>query len=132
MRKHVFMDEYNLPLNFLRHRDDAERYHVVAYDDHTGKPVGTGSIHADGHIGRIAIEQGWRDDIEVPQFMVSYLMSIARTLKVERAWVNAPINSLDFYEKRDFYPVGKPFEYCGLSMQKLEVWLEAELENKSH
>ncbi len=132
MRKHVFMDEYHLPLNFLRHKDDAERYHVIAYDDFTGKPVGTGCIHGDGHIGRIAIEQGWREDIHVPQFMITYLMSIAKTLKLERVWLNTPIDSLDFYTKRDFHPVGEPFEYCGVTMQKLELWLEAEQKNKLH
>lgn len=132
MRKRVFMDEYNLPLNFLRHKDDAERYHVVAYDDMTGMPVGTGCIHKDGHIGRIAILKGWREDLDVPRFMVSYLMSIARSLKLERVWVNAPIDTLDFYTRRDFYPIGEPFDYCGVTMQKLELWLEAELKNKLH
>lgn len=132
MRKLVFMDEYNLPLNFLRHRDDTERYHVVAYDDMTGTPVGTGCIHKDGHIGRIAILQGWREDIEVPRFMVSYLLSIAKSLKIDRVWLNAPVETLDFYSKRKFHPVGEPYEYCGLHMQKIELWLEAEQKNQLH
>ena len=132
IRKHVFMDEYHLPLNFLRHKDDAERYHVIAYDDFTGKPVGTGCIHSDGHIGKIAIEQAWREDIEVPKFMVSYLMSIARTLKLKRVWLNAPIDTMDFYTTRGFHPQGEPFEYCGVIMQKLELWLNAEQNNQLH
>jgi len=132
MRKRVFMDEFKLPLNFLRHRDDNDRYHVIAYDDMTGMPVGTGCIHKDGHIGRIAILQDWREDIEVPRFMVHYLISIAKSLKLDRVWLNAPLDTLDFYSMRDFYPMGEPYEYCGVSMQKLELWLEAELKNKIH
>lgn len=132
MRKKVFMDEYNLPLNFLRHRDDAERYHIIAYDDLTGRPVGTGCIHSDGHIGRIAILQGWRETNSVAHVIVDYLMHVAKNLKLERVWVNAPTDSLDFFSYRDFYSIGESFEYCGVPMQKLELWREAEENNKAY
>ncbi|MEJ2142310.1 MAG: GNAT family N-acetyltransferase [Gammaproteobacteria bacterium] len=129
-RKKVFMDEQHLPLNFLRHKDDEERYHVVAYDDLTGQPVGTGCIHDDGHIGRIAILKGWRETNSVAHVIVDYLMHVARSLKVDRVWLNAPVDSLDFYSYRDFYPMGEPFDYCGVPMQKLELWREVEDNNK--
>lgn len=132
VRKQVFMDEYNLPLNFLRHRDDAERYHVVAYDDLTGQPVGTGSIHRDGHIGRIAILQGWRETHSVAHVIVDYLIHIAKALKVERVWLNAPADSLDFFVRQDFYPMGEPFEYCGITMQKIEAWLPTRPDRRIH
>jgi predicted GNAT family N-acyltransferase len=132
MRKQVFMDEYHLPLNFLRHRDDEERYHVLAYDDLTGNPVATGCIHSDGHIGRIAILQGWREDKEVGHFLVDYLIHIARALKQNHVWVNAPIDNLEFFEHRNFFPIGDPFEYCGITMQKLELYLDEELYKKLH
>lgn len=132
LRKKVFMDEYNLPLNFLRHKDDAERYHVVGYDDLTGKPIATGCIHSDGHIGRIAILPDWRTTNSVAHVIVDYLMHVARKLKVERVWLNAPIDTLDFYTYHDFYPMGEPFEYCGVAMQKIELWQEAVSNNKAH
>jgi len=132
VRKQVFMDEYNLPLNFLRHKDDAERYHVVAYDDMTGRPVATGCVHGDGHIGRIAILQGWRETYSVAHVIVDYLIHIARALKLERVWLNAPSDSLDFFVRQDFYPVGEPFEYCGVTLQKIEAWLGTKQGNKIH
>jgi hypothetical protein len=132
VRKKVFMDEYNLPINFLRHKDDAERYHVVAYDDLTSKPVGTGCIHRDGHIGRIAILAGWRKTNSVAHVIIDYLMHVAKALKVERVWLNAPTESLDFFVKQDFYPMGEPFEYYGLSMQKIEAWLDIEKNKNPH
>ena len=89
MRKQVFMDEYNLPLNFLRHKDDAERYHVVAYDDLTGRPVGTGCIHSDGHIGRMAILHSQYKATSVAHVIVDYLMHISHVLKQDRVWLNA-------------------------------------------
>lgn len=130
MRKKVFMDEHNLPLNFLRHKDDAERYHVVAYDDLTGQPVGTGCIHKDGHIGRIAILKKWRETNSVAHVIVDYLMHVAKSLKIKRVWLNAPVDTFDYFSYRDFYPIGDLFEYCGVTMQKLELWREAEENNK--
>lgn len=130
IRKKVFMDEFGLPLNFLRHKDDDERYHVLAINDVTGQVVGSGCIHTDGHIGRIAILKDWRESNSIAHVIVDYLMHIAKSLKQERVWLNAPINSLDFFSYRDFYPMGKSFEYCGVEMQKIELWREAEEFNK--
>ena len=124
------MDEYNLPLNFLRHRDDAERYHIIAYDDLTGRPIGTGCIHRDGHVGRIAILHSQHKTTSVAHVIVDYLMHVANALKLDRVWLNAPIDTLDFYDYRDFHPMGDSFEFCGLPMQKLELLLEAEQHNK--
>ena len=53
LRNRVFMDEYKLPSDFLRHKEGAERYHVVGYDEPSATPVTTGCIYEDGHIGRI-------------------------------------------------------------------------------
>lgn len=123
LRKKVFMDEFNLPLNFLRHKDDAERYHVIAYHDLTGQPVATGCIHNDGHIGRIAILKAWRETDSVAHVLVDYLLHIARRLKLENVWVNAPMDTLDYYNRHDFFPMGEPFEYCRIPMQKIELYL---------
>jgi predicted GNAT family N-acyltransferase len=132
LRKKVFMDEYDLPLNFLRHKDDHERYHVIAYDDLTGQPVGTGCIHSDGHIGRIAILSNWGKTSSIAHVIVDYLMHIAKSLKLNRVWLNAPVKTLDYYTYRDFYPMGDSFEYCGITMQKLELWREAEESNRTY
>jgi len=132
LRKKVFMDEQNLPLNFLRHKDDESRYHVIAYDDLTGKPIGTGCIQKDGHIGRIAILNSQYKTTSVAHIIVDHLMHIATQLKLDRVWLNAPINTLDYYTYRDFYPIGQTFTYCDVSMQKLELWTEAERNNKTN
>lgn len=127
LRRQVFMEEFSLPLNFLRHKDDAERFHVVAYDDLTGKPVGTGCIHQDGHIGRIAILQGWRQSNSVAHVIVDYLMHIAKARKMDSVWLNAPTDTLDYFDRHNFYPMGDMFEYCGVPMVKIEAYLEVEL-----
>lgn len=127
LRKQVFMDEYHLPLNFLRHKDDAERYHVVAYEDLTTMPVATGCIHQDGHIGRIAILQGWRQTNSVAHVIVDYLMHIAKAQKMDSVWLNAPTNTLDYFDRHNFFPMGEMFEYCGVTMVKIEACLEVDL-----
>ena len=131
-RKKVFVGEHKLPINFLRHKDDAERYHVIATEDSTGQIVGTGCIHSDGHIGRIAILKHWRETNSVAHVIVDYLMHVAKAQKMDCVWLNAPIDSLDFYSYRDFYPLGDPFEYCGVTMHKLELWREVEDSNKTY
>ncbi|MGD8484763.1 MAG: GNAT family N-acetyltransferase, partial [Thioalkalispiraceae bacterium] len=132
LRKQVFMDEYNLPLNFLRHKDDAERYHVVAYEDRTGKPVATGCIHGDGHIGRIAILPEWRKTDSVAHVIVDDLVHLAKTLGLQHLWLNAPTGIMGYFIYHDFHPAGEPFEYCGLTMQKLELRLAVEKIRTTH
>lgn len=132
VRKKVFMDEYGLPLNFLRHKDDAERYHVIVYDDMTGQAIGTGCIHSDGHIGRIAVLEGWRENKGIGQAVVSYLMHIAKVLKLDSVWLNAQMDTLEYFERKDFYPIGDPFNYCGMELQKIEAYLEIDPNKRIH
>ncbi len=122
LRKRVFMDEFGLPLNFLRHRDDELRYHVMVYDDLTGMLVATGSLHNDGHLGRIAILSQWRTP-KVGQAVVSYLCQVARILGMEKVWLNAPTDTLPFYHEKPFAAKGDVFSFCGVPLQKLEYRL---------
>ncbi len=122
LRKRVFMDEFGLPLNFLRHRDDELRYHVLVYDDLTGLLVATGSLHEDGHIGRLAILKQWRTPV-VGQALVSYLCQVAKILELEKVWLNAPTDSLLFFSRKPFKALGDTFNYCGVELQKLEYQL---------
>ena len=124
LRKRVFMDEFELPMNFLRHKDDQERYHIVAYEDLTGVPVGTGCLHPDGHIGRIAILPRWRKTHSVGHVLVDYIMHIARAQKMQRVWLNASLQCLDYFDRHSFYPQGEFFRYCGLDLIKIESYLE--------
>jgi len=127
LRKRVFMDEHDLPLNFLRHRDDEDRYHVIAYDDLSGRPIATGCIHNDGHIGRIAILKPWRETNSVAHVIVFYLMHIAKARKMDKVWLNAPMDSLDYFDRFNFFPMGEMFEYCGVRMLKIEACMEVDL-----
>jgi len=127
LRKQVFMDEFHLPLNFLRHKDDDERYHIIAYDDMTGRPVGTGCIHTDGHIGRIAILPAWRETNSVGHVIVDYLMHVAKARKMESVWLNSPTDTLDYFDRHNFFPKGELFKYCGVPMVKIEAFLEVTL-----
>jgi len=124
LRKRVFMDEYGLPLNFLRHRDDEYRYHLMVYDDLTGRLVATGNLHGDGHIGRIAILKQWRT-ASVGQAVVSYLCQVARVLELEKVWLNAPADTLPFFACKPFKLQGDAFPFCGITLQKLEYRLPA-------
>lgn len=127
LRRQVFMKEFHLPLNFVRHKDDSERYHVIAYNDLTDMPVGTGCIHLDGHIGRIAILKDWRDTNSVAHVIVDYLIHIAKSQKMDSVWLNAPIESLDYFDRHNFFPKGELFNYCGVPMLKIEACMGVHL-----
>lgn len=120
VRKKVFWNECGLPLNFLKHKDDSERFHVVAYDDRTEQPVGTGCIHKDGHIGRIAVINSWREGHRASKVIIAYLLHIAKAQKIKNVWLNAHADMLDAFERYDFEVAGEPFSYCGVEMQKIE------------
>lgn len=124
LRKRVFMDEQGLPLNFLRHRDDAERVHVLIYEHRSGQAIATGCIHRDGHIGRIAILEPWRTPM-LGEALVAYLINVGRALSLDSVWLNAPTESLTWFQRRPFEAKGEEFSYCGQRLKPIRCPLAA-------
>lgn len=124
LRKQVFMDEQGLPLNFLRHRDDEQRVHVIIYEHASGRAIATGCIHRDGHIGRIAIVKEWRSRA-LGEALISYLLNVGRALRIEAVWMNAPEDNLAWFGRRAVVDRGEKFEYCGLRLRPIRLPLAA-------
>ncbi|HWW71426.1 MAG TPA: GNAT family N-acyltransferase, partial [Duganella sp.] len=57
IRFEVFVEEQKVPAELEMDHMDAVCVHAVAYDA-AGKPVGTGRLLPDGHIGRMAVRKG--------------------------------------------------------------------------
>ena len=59
IREAVFVEEQNVPMELEWDGRDPDCTHVIAYVE-GGKPVATGRLDADGHIGRLAVLKPWR------------------------------------------------------------------------
>ena len=85
-----------------------------------GKPVGTGRILTDGHIGRIAILSDFRGQGLGTKIVLS-LVQEAENKGYPRVYLGAQKHAIDFYAKLGFKPFGDEFLSAGivhLSMEK--------------
>ena len=85
-----------------------------------GKPVGTGRILTDGHIGRIAILSDFRGQGLGAKIVLS-LVQEAENKDYPRVYLGAQKHAIDFYAKLGFKPFGDEFLSAGivhLSMEK--------------
>lgn len=99
IRLRVFTEEQGVDpaLDFDGQDDDAIQ--VIAL--HENKPVGTGRMLQDGHIGRIAVLQNYRE-LGLGASIVNALITKAREEGHTRVFLGAQVTALPFYEKLGF------------------------------
>ncbi len=97
--------------------DDVAVHALVTFE---GKPVGTGRILDDGHIGRIAIVKAFRSKGLGSKIVLS-LIDEAIEKGYERVYLGSQKHAIDFYTKLGFQPYGEEFieaDIPHLSMEK--------------
>lgn len=112
LREQVFVVEQGVPREIEIDEFDATSQHAVAYDD-TGKPIGTGRLLPDGHIGRMAVTADRRGD-GVGRALLMRLMDTARTLGFRELRLNAQTHASGFYQQFGFAKVGEAFIEAGI------------------
>jgi len=112
IREAVFVNEQNVPMELEWDGHDSVCTHVIAYvDDH--KPVATGRLLADGHIGRLAVLKPWRRRGIGSQVLHS-LIAIAKANGIATCALNAQIHAIAFYERHGFVVEGEEFDDAGI------------------
>lgn len=112
IRLEVFVQEQNVPADLEMDDKDAVCVHAVAYDE-AGKPIGTGRLLPDGHIGRMAVLKTARGT-GVGGAILKGLMDKAQARGDERVVLSAQTHAAEFYLAHGFAMAGGVFHEAGI------------------
>ena len=114
IRFEVFVEEQRVPAEMELDEFDALSCHALALAD--GRPVGTGRLLPDGHIGRMAVVVGWRGR-GVGAALLQALIDEAGRRGMAQLALSAQTHALGFYRRFGFVPEGEVYEEAGLPHQ---------------
>ena len=114
IRFEVFVEEQRVPAEMELDEFDALSCHALALVD--GRPVGTGRLLPDGHIGRMAVVVGWRGR-GVGAALLQALIDEAGRRGIAQLALSAQTHALGFYRRFGFLPEGEVYEEAGLPHQ---------------
>lgn len=112
VRYEVFVLEQKVPLDMEWDDMDASCLHAIAYGD-DGKPVGTGRLLPDGHIGRMAVLRALRGQ-GVGGAILQALMEEAKRRGDPAVVLNAQTHAEPFYARYGFVRDGEEFMEAGI------------------
>lgn len=112
VRHAVFVVEQSVPLEIELDDQDAVSIHAVAYDGQ-GRPLGTGRLLPDGHIGRMAVRKAWRGQ-GVGSLLLNALMDAARRRGDAEVVLDAQLHARPFYARHGFVEEGGTFMDAGI------------------
>lgn len=122
VREAVFIQEQHVPPELEWDESDADALHVVA-EDRSGRPVGTGRLTPDGHIGRLAVLETWRGR-GVGAAMLEALMDAARRRGLPEVVLNAQVSAIGFYRRHGYTEAGEEFMDAGIPHRLMRCSLE--------
>ncbi|MFZ6758732.1 GNAT family N-acetyltransferase [Undibacterium sp. Ji50W] len=112
IRYAVFVIEQKIPAELEWDAADAQCVHAVAYDG-SGKPVGTGRLLPDAHIGRMAVLAEARG-LGIGAQILRALMEQAKARGESSVRLNAQQSAENFYLKEGYVRDGDLFEEAGI------------------
>ena len=112
VRHQVFVLEQAVPPKLELDGEDAACLHAVAYGA-GGRPVGTGRLLPDGHIGRMAVLPGSRG-LGTGGRILRALVEAGRRAGHARLVLHAQIRAGGFYRAHGFVAEGEPFMEAGI------------------
>ncbi len=123
VRTTVFVNEQGIPAEHEWDDWDASSLHCVVFDGE--RPVGTGRLLPDGHIGRMAVLAEFRRR-GIGDAVLRTLIDAARARGDSRVELSAQSYVVDFYRRHGFAAVGAPYDEVGIAHQKMQLALSPE------
>lgn len=120
VRTRVFIEEQKVPIELEWDEHDADCVHVLALAQ--GKPVGTGRLTPDGHIGRMAVLPEWRGH-GVGARMLEALMKTARERGDRVCRLHAQTSAIGFYTRYGFRTEGGEYMEAGIPHRTMALAL---------
>ena len=118
LRFAIFVGEQNVPSGIELDDMDAQCLHAVAYDV-DNKPIGTGRLLPDGHIGRMAVVKDWRRR-GVGDAILEALIEEARKRGHKEVVVAAQLQAAEFYRNHGFVADGKVYKDAGILHENMQ------------
>jgi predicted GNAT family N-acyltransferase len=112
----VFCEEQGVPREVELDEHDAVSVHALVFDQ--GKPVATGRLLPDGHIGRMAVLKDWRNR-GLGGLMLQRLIEKARERGDQRIVLSAQVHAVPFYRAHGFVPQGSEYMEAGIRHQEM-------------
>lgn len=112
----VFVEEQGVPRDIELDEYDAVSVHAVAFEG--TRPVATGRLLPDGHIGRMAVLKDWRGR-GLGGLMLTHLMERAKQRGDREIILSAQIHAVPFYRAHGFVADGDEYIEAGISHQAM-------------
>ena len=112
----VFVEEQKVPAEIELDEHDAACLHAIARSE--GRPVGTGRLLPDGHIGRMAVLKAWRGQ-GVGAAMLTVLIDAARARGDRAVALSAQTHALGVYRRFGFTNEGPEYIEAGIPHQAM-------------
>ena len=116
IRFEVFVREQRVPAEIELDDMDAKCLHALAF--HQEKPVGTGRLLPDGHIGRMAVLKPHRGK-GIGAAMLERLIEAARARGDREVALSAQVHAVPFYRVHGFVEEGAEYEEAGIVHQAM-------------
>lgn len=100
VRREVFIQEQQVPEELEWDEFDESAQHVIALDKHH-QAIATGRIKVDGHIGRMAVLKGYRQQGIGSEILLA-LLDVAKQQNLNSVYLHAQVSAILFYEKHGF------------------------------
>jgi predicted GNAT family N-acyltransferase len=113
----VFVEEQGVPTGIELDEHDAVSLHAVAFEGE--KPVATGRLLPDGHIGRMAVLVEWRGR-GIGGEILNELIAAARKRGHAEAFVSAQLHAVPFYRAHGFVAEGEEYVEAGIRHQAMK------------
>jgi predicted GNAT family N-acyltransferase len=118
VREQVFICEWRIPKHIEFDRKDRFAYHILACNDVTQEPIGTGRILTTGEVSRIAVVKSYRKD-QVDKIILQGLLNIATELNLREIFIYCPLDTIDYFRRNNFTTSGAVFMEAGMPRQKM-------------
>ena len=112
----VFVEEQGVPRDIELDEHDAFSLHAIVFDQE--KPVATGRLLPDGHIGRMAVLKDWRGR-GIGALMLKTLIQRAKERGDAEVALSAQVQAVPFYRAHGFRAVGDVYEEAGIAHQAM-------------
>jgi predicted GNAT family N-acyltransferase len=112
----VFVEEQGVPPEIELDDMDAACLHAVAFAEE--KPIGTGRLLPDGHIGRMAVLKQWRGR-GVGSRLLRALVDEARRRGDREVALSAQVHAVAFYRAHGFMEQGGEYLEAGIRHQAM-------------
>jgi len=113
----VFVEEQGVPIDIELDGQDVLSVHALVFDE--DKPVATGRLLPDGHIGRMAVLKDWRRR-GIGALMLQSLMERAKERGYPEVVLSAQVQAVPFYRAHGFEAEGEEYLEAGIRHQAMK------------